>query len=141
MDAQSQTDLKEYADRLEILCRAQADEITRLRGQVIALTEGTDDAHSTLRRLYLDESQPSNTRLKAAAASLNFERPRLESVPPPLELRAEPEPEPLADLVSRQRARSDKMLLEDPQFQAVRDRQVISLKPNGDGTDSGDNHS
>jgi len=31
MDAQQQADLKAYADRLELLCLAQRDEITKLR--------------------------------------------------------------------------------------------------------------
>ena len=108
MDVQPQTDLKAYAERLEVLCRAQADEITRLRAQVAALTEGTDDAHSTLRRLYLDETQNSNARIRAATAALNVEKPRLEPVPPPMELVAE-QHESLADIVTRQRARADAM--------------------------------
>jgi hypothetical protein len=98
----------------------QADEITRLRAAVAKLTEGVDDAHTTLRRLYLDEAMSPNTRVRAAQAALNVEKPRLESVPPPLDLVAEPI-EPLADVVARQRARADRMLLEDPAFVAVRD--------------------
>jgi hypothetical protein len=104
MDAQSQMELKEYADRLEILCRAQADEIDRLRAQVAALTEGTDDAHSTLRRIYLNEAESSNARIKAAQASINYEKSRLENAPPPLELTAKPV-EDLATLVHRRRRR------------------------------------
>jgi len=55
---------------------------------------------------------------------------------------AEP-PEDLATLVARQRARADRMLLEDPQFQALRSRQVIPLKPNGNSGNgsTGDDHS
>jgi hypothetical protein len=105
MDTQSQPDLKAYADRLEVLCRAQADEITRLRAQVAALTEGVDDAHSTLRRIYLNEAESSNARIKAAQASINYEKSRLENVPPALELTAKPV-EDLATLVHRRRRRA-----------------------------------
>jgi hypothetical protein len=139
MDAQPQTDLKAYADRLEVLCRAQADEIDRLRAVVAKLT-GTDDAHSTLRRLYLDETMSPNTRVRAAQAAMNFEKPRLESVPPPLDLVAEPD-EPIADVVARQRARADKMLLEDPAFRAVRNFQVVPSRPDGNGNGSDNDHS
>src|SRR6516165_6337997 len=117
MDAQPQTDPKEYADRLEILCRAQAEEIDRLRAVVAKLT-GTDDAHSTLRRLYLDEAQNPNTRLRAAQAALNVEKPSLKPQPAPLDLVAEPY-EPLSVVVERQRARMIAMHAEDPQFQGL----------------------
>jgi hypothetical protein len=64
-----------------------------------------------------------------------IERPvRTDNVDP-----AEPA-EDLATLVARQRARADRMLLEDPQFQALRSHQVIPLKPNGNGS-TGDDHS
>ena len=133
-------DLKAYADRLEVLCRAQADEITRLRAQVAALTEGTDDAHSTLRRLYLDETQNSNARIRAATAALNVEKPRLEPVPPPMELVAE-QHESLADIVTRQRARADAMrpkLIE----QTIKDNEAAARAwrngGNGDNSSSGD---
>jgi hypothetical protein len=122
--------------RYESVIGLQMEEITRLRAVVAKLTEGADDAHSTLRRLYLDETQPSNTRLKAAAASLNFERPRLESVPPPLELTPEPI-EPLADVVSRQRARAD-LLMQQPPYR------VLPVPSQGNGAsddDSGDQSS
>jgi hypothetical protein len=104
MDVQAQTDLKAYAERLEVLCRAQADEITRLRAVVAKLTEGTDDAHSTLRRMYLDEAQNPNTRVRAAQAALGVEKASLKPVTQ-LELTAEPAPLPLAEVVRLQRAR------------------------------------
>ena len=82
----------------------QREEIDRLRAQVAALTEGTDDAHSTLRRIYLNEAESSNARIKAAQASINYEKSRLENVPPALELTAKPV-EDLATLVHRRRRR------------------------------------
>jgi hypothetical protein len=106
-------------------------EIDRLRAVVAKLTEGADDAHSTLRRLYLDESQPSNTRLRAASAALNFERPRLESAPA---IDVTPEPvEDLATLVHRRRARQNALQglpPGDPRYLEWRER---------DGNDSDSN--
>jgi hypothetical protein len=131
MDAQPQTDPKEYADRLEILCRAQAEEIDRLRAVVAKLT-GTDDAHSTLRRLYLDEAQNPNTRLRAAQAALNVEKPSLKPQPAPLDLVAEPY-EPLSVVVERQRARMIAMHAEDPQFQGL----LSPGRGNGQDDDTG----
>ena len=82
----------------------QREEIDRLRAQVAALTEGTDDAHSTLRRIYLNEAESSNARIKAAQASINYEKSRLENAPPALELTAKPV-EDLATMVHRRRRR------------------------------------
>src|SRR6516165_12403423 len=75
-------------------------EIDRLRAVVAKLT-GTDDAHSTLRRLYLDEALPPTARVRAAAAALNVEKPSLKPHPAPLDLVANEKTEPLADLVTR----------------------------------------
>jgi hypothetical protein len=103
-------------------------------GIIRALTEGTDDAHSTLRRLYLDEAQNPNTRVRAAQAALNVEKPRLAPVEPPLELVAEVI-EPLADVVARQRARCDRMIAEE-QSQGLRSSGYL-LKGNGSDGDTG----
>src|SRR5215471_12130096 len=99
--------------RYETVIGLQMEEIDRLRAVVAKLTEGTDDAHSTLRRLYLDETQSSNARIRAAAAALNVEKARLTPQPPPLDLVREPDL-PLAEVVRLQRARADRMLLEPP---------------------------
>ena len=110
------------AEKIELL-RAKLEEMLsendRLRALVAKLTEGTDDAHSTLRRLYLDETQSPNARIKAAQASINFEKSRLESTPPPLELTAKPV-EDLATLVHRRRRRQIAVqgrLEGDPEFE------------------------
>src|SRR6516165_108661 len=109
-------------------------------GIIRALTEGTDDAHSTLRRLYLDEAQNPNTRVRAAQAALNVEKPRLESVPPPLDLAAEPY-ESLADKVTRMRAYVDALapkLIEE----TAKDNEMAARAwrngGNGDNSSSGD---
>ena len=125
--------------RYENVIGLQMQEIDRLRAVVAKLTEGTDDAHSTLRRLYLDETQSSNTRVRAAQAALNVEKPKLQSVQPPLTLVAE-EYEDLATLVTRQRKRCDELQRE------MRDIEVspsgtarVLPKPGSNG--SGDDHS
>jgi uncharacterized coiled-coil protein SlyX len=123
--------------RYETVIGLQMEEIDRLRAQVTALTEGADDAHSTLRRLYLDEAQNPNTRVRAAQAALNVEKPRLAPVEAPLELVAEVI-EPLADVVARQRARADKMLAEDPQFRGLRNSTYLLKGNNSAGNGSDD---
>jgi len=45
--------------RYETVIGLQMEEIDRLRAVVAKMTEGVDDAHTTLRCLYLDETQPS----------------------------------------------------------------------------------
>jgi hypothetical protein len=96
--------------QLTIRLRETVDENDRLRAVVAKLT-GTDDAHSTLRRLYLDEAQSPGHRIRAAQAALPHEKPRLQPVPPAVDATCE-EIIPLAELVEKQRARMDAMLRE-----------------------------
>jgi hypothetical protein len=103
---------------------------------VAKLTEGVDDAHTTLRRLYLDEALPPTARVRAAAAALNFEKPRLESVPPPMDLVAEPV-EPLAVVVERQRKRQDVMLSEGRDIE-VSPSGAVRILPRLGSSGSGD---
>jgi hypothetical protein len=131
MDVQPQTDLKAYAERLEVLCRAQADEITRLRAELARATEGAG-ALAILQSLYRDDRLPEALRAKCAIGCLPHEEPRL--LPErQLELKAEEPSEPIWETVSRQRARADKMLLEDPQFRGP------PSPSRGNGDDSGSN--
>jgi hypothetical protein len=102
---------------------------------VVAKLTGTDDAHSTLRRLYLDEAQSPNTRVRAATAALNFERPRLESVPPALDVVSE-EIEDLATLVAKRRKRQDELCP-----QSASDLPPIEVLPIADGRRSNGNGS
>jgi hypothetical protein len=120
--------LKRHEDAL-IACMA---EITRLREENTRLRSEKSDALSVLREVNNDPNASPAHRIKAAGLALPHEVPRLESVPPPLDLVAEPI-EPLASVVARQRARADRMLLEDPAFLAVRD-----FKGNGSDSDSND---
>jgi len=91
-----------------------------------------------LREVYNDPTASPAVRVKAAGLALPHETPRLESVPPPLDLVAEPI-EPLADVIRRQRARVDRMLAEDPQYRDL-PKSFISFKPtsgNGQDDDTG----
>jgi hypothetical protein len=83
MDVQPQTDLKAYAERLEVLCRAQADEITRLRAELARATEGAG-ALAILQSLYRDDRLPEALRAKCAIGCLPHEVPRIGTVLPSL---------------------------------------------------------
>jgi hypothetical protein len=95
--------VEEKLKRYEAVIGLQMEEIDRLRAVVAKLT-GTDDAHSTLRRLYLDETQNPNVRVRAATAAIGRESAPLKPISQ-LELKAEEPVEPLADLVARRRRR------------------------------------
>src|SRR5215472_18577072 len=90
----------EYEDvlrRLTAKCEELAAENARLRSE-------KSDALSVLREVYNDPTASPAHRIKAAGLALPHEVPRLESVPPPLDLIAEPPPIPLAELVRARRA-------------------------------------
>jgi hypothetical protein len=112
-------------------------EIDRLQALVAKLT-GTDDAHSTLRRLYLDETQPSNVRVRAAQAAIGHESAPLKATEAPIDVVREPDL-PLAEVIRLQRARADQMLLTDPQYRDL--PKVFRSRPNGDGNGSDDSSS
>jgi len=78
--------------------------------------------------------------VRAAQAALNVETPRLESVPPPLDLVAEPVI-PLADLVAKRRARQDALEAEARDIVVEPSGLVRVLpKPGTDSNGSGDNN-
>jgi len=60
-------------------------EIDRLRAENERLRDGAD-AHSTLQSIYRNPASPEGNRIKAAAASLPVEKPKLMSIGPPIEL-------------------------------------------------------
>jgi hypothetical protein len=105
--------LKRHEDALA-LCMAEIQKL-RAENETLRSAEG---AHDVLRRIYLNESESSNARIKAAQASINYEKSRLENVPPALELTAKPV-EDLAALVHRRRRRADALegrQLGDPEY-------------------------
>ena len=126
------TERAEYDDvvrQLMAKCEQLAAENARLRSS-------ENNAHAVLREVYNDPTASPAVRVKAAGLALPHETPRLESVPPPLELTAEPI-EPLADVVRRQRARCDRMIAEDPQYRDL--PKAFPLRGNGNGDDSSRN--
>jgi len=99
----------EYEDMVRLLttkCEELAAENARLRS-----SENT--AHSVLREVYNDPSASPHVRVLAAKAAISHESAPLKPVTQ-LELKAEPERLPLAELVRLRRARSKAM--EDPGF-------------------------
>jgi len=129
-DTDIQSKLAEYEGIVQLLTaklEELAAENTRLRSE-------KSDALSVLREVYNDPTASPSHRIKAAGLALPHEVPRLESVPPPLDLVAEPV-EPLADVVARQRARADKMLLEPP-FRDLPSSHLLK----GNGSSDGDDH-
>ena len=128
------TEKAEYDDVVRMLTM----KLEQLAAENARLRSEKSDALSVLREVYNDPNASPAHRIKAAGLALPHETPRLESVPPPLDLVAERESaEPLADVVSRQRARADRMLLEDPQFRALRSHQ-LPFWPDGNGSDGDD---
>src|SRR6516165_522814 len=121
--------LKRHEDAL-VACMA---EITRLREENTRLRSEKSDALSVLREVYNDPDASPAHRIKAAGLALPHEVPRLESVPPPLDLVAEREPiKPLADVVARRRARADRMMREARSIKVLPSGQVFLLdEPNG----------
>src|SRR6516165_4767111 len=99
--------LKRHEDAL-VACMAEITKLREENGRLRATAKATAGAHDVLREIYLDPDAPPALRAKCAIGALPHETPRLESVPPPLELTAEPV-EPLADVVARQRRRADAM--------------------------------
>ena len=88
-------------------------EITRLREENARLRSSENTAHSVLREVYNDPSASPHVRVLAAKAAISHESAPLKPVTQ-LELKAEPERLPLAELVRLRRARSKAM--EDPGF-------------------------
>jgi hypothetical protein len=78
-------------DQYELVIRQQAARIVELEAEVERLQSGLN-AHQTLRLIYSDPNAPRSDRIKAAAASLPHETPKLMPERAPLELKAvEPE--------------------------------------------------
>ena len=115
--------------------RETVDENDRLKALVANLTEGAN-AHQTLQSLYRNVDLPESLRAKCAIGALPHETPRLEPVPPPLDLTAEPPQIPLAELVALRRKHVDRLLLEQPEIRII-NGQVVVLGKGDDGEDTG----
>jgi hypothetical protein len=99
-DAEFQNRLAEYGDMVRLLTA----KLEELAAENARLRSSENNAHSVLREVYNDPTASPAVRVKAAGLALPHEVPRLESVPPLLELVAEPV-ESLASIVERQRTR------------------------------------
>jgi hypothetical protein len=78
MDAQ--TDARQYIDRLEYALRAQMAKIDELRAENKRLVDwimGDADALTVLQSVYNSPASSEGNRIKAAAASLPFERAKI----------------------------------------------------------------
>jgi hypothetical protein len=94
--------IKQELDEAAAIIRMQMARITELEERLAA--ECT--AHQTLKAIYANPAEPTVHRIRAAQAALAHETPKLQPVPPPLELTAEPVV-PLAELVEQRRARQN----------------------------------
>jgi hypothetical protein len=118
--------IKAQLDEAAHVIREQMARIADLEAEVERLKAGLG-AHEYLQSVWRNPTSSEGNRIKAATAALPHETPRLESVPPPLDLTAEEVVVPLAEVIRLQRARADKLLLEPPY------RVVNGQKPNGNG--------
>jgi hypothetical protein len=123
-------------DEAEHVIRQQMARITELENEVAAL-KANASAHQTLKNIYANPAEPTGHRIRAAQAALPHEEPKLQSVPPALDLAAEEVYEPLADVIARQRARMDRLQGQD--IEVLPSGQVRLLKPSSNG--GGDDHS
>src|SRR6516164_702960 len=96
-DAEFQNRLAEYEDMVRLL----TTKLEELAAENTRLRSSENNAHAVLREVYNDPTASPAVRVKAAGLALPHEVPRLESVPPPLDLVAKLEP--LAEVVRRQR--------------------------------------
>jgi hypothetical protein len=99
--------IKAQHDEAEHVIRAQMARIAELEAELERLRSAAG-AHDVLREIYANANQPTGHRIKAAGIAIGHEVPKIQSVPPPLELSAE-EAVPLAQLVEQRRARQNEL--------------------------------
>jgi len=98
--------VKAKLDEYAYIIKAQMEELDRLREENDRLKSNLN-AHQTLRLIYSDPDASRSERIKAAAASLPHETPKLMPERAPLELQAEPE-QSLIDLHAERLERHSK---------------------------------
>jgi len=87
MEAMSKLTLEERCDRLNAALNEVLDqkeslqaELAEVKGQLtilVAWINGDADALTTLQGVYLNRAEPAANRIKAAAAAIGYERPKL----------------------------------------------------------------
>jgi hypothetical protein len=128
--------IKAKLDDAKHVMLRQMEEIARLRAENERLRSAAG-AHDVLKAIYTDSSQPTTHRLKAAGLALGVETAPLKSLEPPLDLVAE-KPEPLADLISRQRARMEAMHAAAQDIEVLANGTVRVLPKPGNGSGDSD---
>jgi hypothetical protein len=104
MDLQSKlTECESIISQLVMRLQEAIDENDKLRAELARAAEGAS-AYDTLSDMHRNRDLPETVRLRAAIGCLPHELPKIQSVPPAMNLVAE-EDEPLADKVERQRKR------------------------------------
>jgi hypothetical protein len=128
-------DTQSQLDEARFIIGQQMARIAELEAEVQNLKAGLS-AHEVLQSIYRNSASES-ARIRAATAALPMETPRLESVPPAIDLIAEEEPEPLAELVHKRRARQDLLCPQSvadlPPIEVIAD----GRSSNGHGRDDG----
>jgi hypothetical protein len=135
-DTDLQSKLAEYEDVVRLLTA----KLEELAAENARLRSSENNAHSVLREVYNDPTASSAVRVKAAGLALPHEVPRLQPVPPPLDLVAEPIV-PLAELVEQQRARMDRLLAEARDIEVSPSGAVRVLPKPGRNDGNGSDHS
>jgi hypothetical protein len=108
--------------------RRQMARIAELEAEVERLRSAAR-AHEVLKNIYSDVTQPTGHRIKAAGLAIGHEEPKIQSVPPALELTAQ-EVEPLAVTVERQRVRANRLLA-----LSLEERSALIAGVRGSGSD------
>jgi hypothetical protein len=129
------TEKAEYDDVVRMLTM----KLEQLAAENARLRSEKSDAHSMLKEMYNDPGVPPALRIKAAGLALPHEVPRLESVPPPLDLVASEEIIPLAQLVEQRRARQDRLQGRDIEVSPSGAVRVLP-KPGSNGSDDDDSN-
>jgi hypothetical protein len=121
--------IKAQLAEYEYLIKLQMAKIQELAEENEKLRSGLG-AHGVLKLMYSDETVSQTNRIKAAGLALAHETPKLQPVPPSLELTAEPVV-PLATLVEQRRARQDRMEREakEAMEREAKEAKAIEVKP------------
>jgi len=137
-DTDLQSKLVEREDVIrQLVTRLQEaiDENDRLKAELARLTEGAS-AYATLSDIHRNRDLPESVRLRAAIGCLPHELPKIQSVPPAIDVTAEPV-RPLSEIVAEQRARCDRLLALPLEERERLIKGVVRHDGNGQDDDTG----